>query len=115
MADEAGKEVPEGAAVFPMIPVELGVHPLLLAVLHSIVFLEGSADDVIDSAAADEALEYMVTYLQRLTGAELKRLHEDLVCLNAYARQQGWSKAQQRFIKDFLSSYGVEDDGKGPE
>ena len=37
MADE----VPEGAAVFPTIPAELGVHPLLLAVLHAVVFLEG--------------------------------------------------------------------------
>ena len=28
-------EVPNGAAVFPLIPAELGVHPLLLAVLHA--------------------------------------------------------------------------------
>lgn len=115
MADEAGREVPEGTAVFPLIPEELGVHPLLLAVIHSIVFLEGSADDVMDAEAADEALEYIVTYLQRLSGSELSRLREDLDCLGAYARQQGWSKAQQRFLKDFLQSYGVEDEGQSGE
>ena len=45
MADEqsdAADETPDGAAVFPLIPAELGVHPLLLAVLHAYVFLDGS-------------------------------------------------------------------------
>ena len=43
-ADES--EVPEGAAVFPPIPAELGVNPLLLATLHAAVFLSGSSEDV---------------------------------------------------------------------
>ena len=34
MADPAEPEVPEGAAVFPLIPAELGINPLLLAALH---------------------------------------------------------------------------------
>src|SRR5262249_1739625 len=46
MADEAGAAVPEGAAVFPPIPEELGVDPLLLAVLHATVFLAGSGETV---------------------------------------------------------------------
>ena len=41
MADEHDEhdegEVPEGAAVFPDIPAELGVNPLLLAVVHAVV------------------------------------------------------------------------------
>lgn len=53
MADE----VPDGAALFPVIPAELGVHPLLLAVLHAVVFLEGSGADVVNSSAAQEQLE----------------------------------------------------------
>src|ERR1700731_4589492 len=52
-----GAEVPEGAAVFPPIPPELGVHPLLLSVLHAVVFLSGSDDDIVNPAAAEEALE----------------------------------------------------------
>ena len=32
--DDQLEEIPDGAAVFPQIPDELGVHPLLLAVLH---------------------------------------------------------------------------------
>ena len=37
MSEEAENEVPAGAAVLPEIPAELGVHPLLLAVLHTVV------------------------------------------------------------------------------
>ena len=49
-------EVPEGAAVFPLIPPELGIDPLLLAVLHATVFLAGSTTEVVHTAAADEAV-----------------------------------------------------------
>src|SRR3954470_4424255 len=100
-------DVPEGAAVFPMIPEELGVHPLLLAALHTVVFLDGSVDDVLDPDAANEAMEYIVTYLQRIRGPLLQQLREDLEVLTSYANQQGWPKQQQRFLKDFLSDYGI--------
>ena len=50
MAGDA--EVPEGAAVFPLIPPELGVNPLLLAVLHATVFLAGSDEKIVNPAAA---------------------------------------------------------------
>ena len=62
-------EVPEGTAIFPLIPAELGIHPLLLCVLHAVVFFDGSSEDVVNDAAADEALQYLAGYLQRLGGA----------------------------------------------
>jgi hypothetical protein len=100
-------EVPPGAAVFPLIPAELGVHPILLAALHAYVFLEGSEDDVVDPAAADEALQYVVTYLQRLSGNELERLREDLETLIGYAKEEKWPKQQVQFLKDFLIDNGI--------
>jgi hypothetical protein len=112
MADDTGPEVPQGAAVFPLIPVELGIHPLLLAVLHAVVFLDGSNADVVDPDAAVESLEYFATYLQRLRGPELRRVHEDVECLAAYGRSQGWSKPQVRFLKDFMTTFGVGDEGE---
>ena len=107
MADEPGPQVPEGAAVFPLIPAELGVDPLLLAALHAVVFFEGSGEEVLDPGAAEEALEYLATYLQRLDGPRLQKVREDLECLAAYARSQQWPKQQVRFLKDFLDEYGV--------
>jgi hypothetical protein len=105
-------DVPEGAALMPEIPPELNVHPLLLAVLHATVFLDGSEDEVVDPDASAEALEYMATYLQRLQGAELRRVKEDMQVLIAYARDQEWPKQHVRFFKEFLTSYGVGTEGE---
>src|SRR6476620_9606744 len=98
---EQPSESPEGAAVFPLIPAELGVHPLLLAALHAYVFLEGSDPAVLNPAVAEEAMNYLVTYLQRLSGAELRRMKEDLATLAGFAKADGWPKQQVRFLQDF--------------
>jgi hypothetical protein len=112
MVGDAEHEVPEGTAVFPLIPAELGVHPLLLAALHAVVFLDGSSDDVVHPDAAEEALQYIATYLQRLSGAELQRLREDLQSLQALARQEKWGKAEVQFLKRFLEDYGIGTEGE---
>jgi hypothetical protein len=100
-------QVPEGAAVLPLIPAELNIHPLLLAVLHAVVFFDGSAEEVVHDAAADEALNYMASYLQRLEGAELRRVKEDVECLVNFARQEKWPVEELKFFQDFLRDYGV--------
>jgi hypothetical protein len=102
--------VPEGAAVFPLIPEELGVHPLLLAALHAAVFLDGSSDDVIDPDAASEALEYLATYFQRLDADQLRRAREDVDCLVNFARQEQWPQEMIGFLRSFLDDMGA---GKG--
>jgi hypothetical protein len=100
-------EVPDGAAVFPMIPPELGVNPLLLAVLHAVVFASGSDETVVHPAAADEALEYIASYLQRLAGNDRRRVQEDLSVLATFGRQEKWPKQLTQFLKTFLADYGV--------
>src|SRR5438270_6423380 len=107
MADSSDAEVPEGAAVFPLIPAELGVHPLLLAVLHAAVFLIGSDEDVVAGEAAEEAAQYLVTYLQRLEGPELQRVREDMDCLAAYARRESWPAQDVQFLETFSAEFGI--------
>jgi hypothetical protein len=107
MSDQPEGQVPEGAAVFPLIPEELGVHPLLLAVLHAVVFLDGSEEDIVHPEAATEALEYIAGYLQRLQGDDLRRAREDMTTLAALAREEKWPKPLAHFLRDFLDSYGV--------
>ena len=107
MADDPIQEVPDGAAVFPLVPPELGVHPLLLAVLHAYVFLEGSNDDVVDPDSAIEAMEYMASYLQRLNGPDLSRVREDLQTLIGFAKHEKWPRQQVRFLQDFLKDNGI--------
>src|SRR5262249_52400094 len=105
--DSQPQEAPEGAAVFPLIPAELGVHPLLLAALHAYVFLEGSDAKVLNPAAADEAMHYLVTYLQRLSGPDLRRVAEDVQALAGFAKSEQWPKQQVRFLQDFLKDNGI--------
>jgi len=100
-------EVPEGAAVFPLIPPELEVHPLLLAVLHSVVFLQGSATDIVNPDAAQEQMEYIAGYLQRLSGAELLPVREDLETLAGFAKEEGWEADSIQFLKTFLTEFGI--------
>ena len=86
---ESDGEVPEGAAVFPEIPDELGVHPLLLATLHAFVFVTGSDRAIVQPQAGDEAAHAIAGYLQRLSGSDLRRANDDLAALLSYAKQQG--------------------------
>jgi hypothetical protein len=112
-ADRDDDAVPEGAAVFPEIPPELGVSPLLLAVIHAVVFLEGSAGPIVNGPAASEALEYITAYLQRLSGRDLERVREDLDTLTALAKQEKWPREMVLFLKSFLADFGV-GGGGGP-
>jgi hypothetical protein len=105
-------EVPEGAAVFPLIPAALGVHPLLLAAIHSVVFLDGSSDEMIDPDAAAEALEYIATYFQRLDPDQLRRAREDMVTLTTFAREEKWPREMVQFLQSFLDDLGA---GKGED
>ena len=101
-------EVPEGVAVFPEIPEDLGVHPLLLTTLHSIVFLAGSSSTVLNSEAADEILSRLAGYLQRLEGDDLRRLREDMHCLERFAREDKWDKELLHSLKTLLTDLGVD-------
>jgi hypothetical protein len=102
----AADEVPDGAAVFPEIPAELGVGPLLLATLHALVFLQGSSEEVVHPAAADEALDRIAAYLERLGGAELHRVREDFEVLLGFARQEQWPKQLQDALKSLRAAFG---------
>jgi hypothetical protein len=110
MADPEN-EVPEGAAVFPLIPPELGIHPLLLSVIHATVFLAGSDEKILNRNAADEAIQYMADYLRRLTGKELLQVREDMACLVAFAKQGKWSTDLVELLASFLDDYDVGEEG----
>jgi hypothetical protein len=110
MSDEESDEL-KGAAIFPSIPAQVQVHPLLLAVLHATVFLT-SDKEIVHPAAADQAWQQIADYLGRLEGADLRRVKEDILTLRGYARQQDWPREDLRFLKSFLAEMGVEGEGE---
>src|SRR5437660_1018231 len=97
----------EGAAILPLIPEELGIHPLFLATLHAIVFFDGSDEAVVNDAAAEESLHYLATYMQRLRGPDLSRIREDVETLLDFARQERWPADVLTFLKSLLDDFGV--------
>jgi hypothetical protein len=107
MGDEE-TQVPEGAAVFPEIPIELGVNPLLLGVLHAMIFLAGSDDEIVNPAAADEAVSRIANYLARLDGQTLDHIREDMVCLVQFAKGEKWPKQVVRALEHFLKDCGID-------
>jgi hypothetical protein len=107
MADEE-TPVPEGAAVFPEIPAELGVNPLLLAVLHSMIFLAGSDDEIVNPAAADEAVSRLANYMARLDGEALDHIREDMECLVQFAKGEKWPKQVVQALRHFLKDCGID-------
>jgi hypothetical protein len=107
MSTPADSEVPEGSAVFPLVPPELGIDPLLLATLHAVVFLNGSDERVVHPAAAEEALDFMLHYLERLNGARLAKVREDLDCLIRLARQEKWGPDAIKAVQAFAEVCGA--------
>ncbi len=107
--DQEEPEVPDGAAVFPDIPADLNISPMLLAMLHAIVFVAGSDNNIVNSIAGDEALATMAEYLGRLDAADRGRISDDLQALLKYAKEKGWPKQYTTFLKDFPKDFDLID------
>lgn len=109
MDDDNNIEVPEGTAIFPEIPDQVGANPLLLSILHFVVFIAGSDNKVCNQDAGNAILDQVATYLQRLSSKEVARLKEDLAVLAAFAREEKWGEGTVEVLDTFLDDMGVGD------
>jgi len=96
--------------MMPSVPAELGIDPLLLALLHTTAFLDFSDDDSVEPEAANEALERVEQYVQRVPEERLSSLQADLEKLEGYATQAGWPDDMVDFVRDFLYNCGIGDE-----
>lgn len=106
-----------GAALFelPLIPKELELSPLLMALLHLASFLDFSEEPAVDSRAAGQALARMGHYIQRLDDESVDALADDLDALAAHAKAAGWPEDALEFIEGFLENCGfVPEDEPAP-
>jgi hypothetical protein len=106
--DTSENDVPDGAAVFPAIPPELNVDPLLLAVLHAIVFVAGSDETIVNPDAGEETIAAIAGYLERATGEQREHVRKEMIALRRYAREQGWPKQFAEFLRTFPKEFGLE-------
>jgi hypothetical protein len=102
-------------SMLPVVPAELGIDPLLLALLHLAGFLDLSGDDMVEPSAATDALEHVGFYVQRFDERRLGELQAELDRLVAHAEKSGWGAEQIEFVRDFLFNCGALDDESDPE
>lgn len=107
-------DAPEFPYVLPVVPEDLGIDPLFVALLHCAAFLDLADDEVMDPEAAGDALEHVGLYVQRLPPARLKEVEAQLAKLAAHAKSAGWPPDAVSFVEEFLYSCGIGDD-KGDE
>ena len=113
MAEEEVDTAREGEAegpILPLIPAELGIDPLLLALLHCAAFLDLASEEEVDSEAAGDVLENLELYITRLTADRLSEIQRQLEKLEEWAEEAGWNEELVDFVADFLYSCGIGDD-----
>lgn len=108
---DAGPESP----MLPIVPEELAIDPLLLAVLSTAAFLDFADDDRLDPDSATEVLEAIGGYVQRLPDERLDEIEEQLERLAEHGEKSGWHPDHVDFVRDFLFSCGVDDDGEAED
>lgn len=99
--------------LLPVVPEELKLDPLLLALLRCSCFLDLSGEDGVDAQLAGEVLEHVGLYIQRLPDERLDELQAQLASLECYGSEQGWSEDLIEFIRDFLYNCGLGEDENG--
>jgi hypothetical protein len=108
--EEEGEEAVDAQPLLPPIPEELGIDPLLLALLHTAAFLDLSDDESVDPELAGDVLEHVGMYAQRLPPERVQELEQQLEKLQAHAEQSGWPPELSEFVGQFLYNCGIGDE-----
>ena len=114
MADEINRPNEEGFGI-PVVPEHLGIDPVLLALLHLTAVVDFADDDLIDGQVANQALEQVELYLERLRPADVERLQGQVDRLDDFATKEGWPEDVCEFVRDFLYNYGLDDEDGASE
>ncbi len=96
-------EVPEGVALLPEVPDNLGLHPFSLAILETVVFLTGTDEELIHQGAADEMFGRLVEHLTKLADSDKKRFHADLKKLGEHGLAEGWDADAIGFLNEMAT------------
>lgn len=104
--DDDDAEV-DGAGLLPVVPPELGIDPLLIALLHAAAFLDLSDDDSVDPELAGDVLEHVGMYVQRLPAERVQDIERQLRTLSEHAEAQRWPEELVDFVASFLYNCGI--------
>ncbi len=116
MANENDEEERQDELVtMPVVPEKVGIDPVLLAMLHLTALLDFADDEIVEPQIANEALEHVEMYMQRLSSDQLEEVQAQLDRIEEHAAEQGWPEELTDFVRDFLYNCGLgEDDDELP-
>ncbi len=109
MASDEEQQQNEGAMI-PVVPEDLDVDPLLVALLHCAAFLDFADDRLVHPDAAGEVLEHVGLYVQRLPAERLEDIGDQLEILAEHGAGAGWSEDMIEFVREFLYNCGIGDE-----
>ncbi len=101
--------VPVDAYHMPELPAELGVDPVLAALLHMACFMELSDEKSVEFNESMSTLEAMGYYLQRLPPNRVKEINAQLKWVAEYGKKHKWKKEALKFIPKLLENAGIEE------
>jgi hypothetical protein len=101
--------VESGAFHIPVLPTDLGVDPILAALLHMACFMEFSDEKAVNFDESITAMETMGYYFQFLTPDRRSDVGAQLKLVAEYAENQKWKGETIEFISDLLKNSGIED------
>ena len=96
--------------VMPVIPEELAIDPVLLAMLHACAFFEISGDETVDPDWAVEAMEHMTFYLQRLTAPAIEELRIQFDRLTSHCEGNEYDPRFTDLVRNFLQYAGLHEE-----
>lgn len=104
-AEEPAAVAPESAEL-PLVPEDAAVNPILLALLHTAMFLDLSEEPTVEPNAARAVLERIGLYVQRLSDDEVEELSESLSALAERGEREGWPPPAIEFVRSFVENCG---------
>jgi hypothetical protein len=113
MNDEQGEaKEKDGGFEFmlPVVPEELEVDPVLLALLHCAAFLDFAEDDAVDPDLATEVLDHIAYYVRRAPAARLEQMRAELKRVERHAAEERWPAELVEFVGEFLDNCTSEED-----
>lgn len=98
---------PSGFLPVPLIPSDLGVDPLLAAVIDCAAFLDLADDGAVDAEQASVTLEHVAYYVRQLPSDRVELLGRQLDAIVMHGNRHGWPETLVQFARSFLANCGV--------
>ena len=98
------------AFIMPLIPEELDIDPVLLALLHASTFVELSGNETVELQDAVRAMEYITYYLHRMPREQIRHIQSQLDRIVEFGKEHDLGHEFIEFVSAFLTNAFIDED-----